>query len=93
METQKFVNRSDLPCGSTIGPLASAATGISALGAAYAVAVVGTAAVGALAEKPELLNSIFLILVLPETIVILGFVVALGAFAMWLLARGVGIKS
>jgi len=25
--------------------------------------------------------------------IILGFVVALGAFAMWLLARGVGIKS
>ena len=25
--------------------------------------------------------------------IILGFILALGAFAMWLLARGVGIKS
>ena len=35
---------------------AALATGLSALGAAYAVAHVGSAAVGALAEKPELLG-------------------------------------
>ena len=55
---------------------AALAIGISALGTAWAQARIGSAGTGALAEKPELLNSIFLILVLPETIVILGFVVA-----------------
>ena len=35
---------------------AAIAAGLSAVGAAYAVAHVGSAAVGALAEKPELLG-------------------------------------
>lgn len=55
---------------------ASLAIGLSALGTAWAQARIGSAGAGVLAEKPELLNSVFLILVLPETIVILGFVVA-----------------
>ena len=55
---------------------AALAIGISALGTAWAQARIGSAGAGVLAEKPEMLNSIFLILVLPETIVILGFVVA-----------------
>jgi V/A-type H+-transporting ATPase subunit K len=55
---------------------AALAIGLSALGTAWAQARIGSAGAGVLAEKPEMLNSIFLILVLPETIVILGFVVA-----------------
>jgi len=55
---------------------AAIAIGLSALGTAWAQARIGSAGAGVLAEKPELLNNIFLILVLPETIVILGFVVA-----------------
>lgn len=55
---------------------AALAIGLSALGTAWAQARIGAAGTGVLAEKPELLNSIFLILVLPETLVILGFVVA-----------------
>ena len=60
--------------GAFIG--AALAIGLSALGTAWAQARIGSAGVGVLGEKPELLNNIFLILVLPETIVILGFVVA-----------------
>ena len=55
---------------------AALAIGLSALGTAWAQARIGSAGMGVLAEKPDLLNSVFLILVLPETIVILGFVVA-----------------
>jgi len=55
---------------------AALAVGLSALGTAWAQSRIGAAGAGALAEKPELLNSIFLILALPETIVVLGFVVA-----------------
>jgi V/A-type H+-transporting ATPase subunit K len=55
---------------------AALAIGLSGLGTAWAQARIGSAGAGVLAEKPELLNNIFLILVLPETIVILGFVVA-----------------
>ncbi len=55
---------------------AALAIGLTALGTAWAQSRIGAAGTGALAEKPELLNSIFLLLVLPETIVILGFVVA-----------------
>ena len=39
---------------------AALAIGLSALGTAWAQARIGTAGTGVLAEKPELLNSIFL---------------------------------
>ena len=55
---------------------AALAIGLSAIGTAWAQARIGSAGAGVLAEKPELLNSIFLSLVLPETIVLRGFVVA-----------------
>ena len=55
---------------------AALAVGLGALGTAWAQSRIGAAGAGTLAEKPELLNSIFLILALPETIVVLGFVVA-----------------
>lgn len=56
---------------------AAAATAVSALGAAYAVAHVGSAAVGALAEKPELLGRVLVLVGLAEGIAIYGLIVAI----------------
>lgn len=47
-----------------------------ALGTAWAQSRIGAAGAGAMAEKPELTGSIFILVALPETMVILGFVVA-----------------
>ena len=59
------------------GYLAAAlATGISSLGAAYAVASVGSAAVGALAEKPELLGRLLILVGLAEGIAIYGVIIS-----------------
>lgn len=49
----------------------------SALGAAYAVAQVGSAAVGAIAEKPELLGRVLILVGLAEGIAIYGLIVAI----------------
>ena len=56
---------------------AAIATAVSALGAAYAVAHVGSAAVGALAEKPELLGRVLILVGLAEGIAIYGLIVAI----------------
>jgi V/A-type H+-transporting ATPase subunit K len=56
---------------------ASIAAGLSAVGAAYAVAHVGSAAVGALAEKPELLGRVLILVGLAEGIAIYGLIVAI----------------
>lgn len=59
------------------GYLAAAlVTAIGALGAAYAVAVVGAAAVGALAEKPELFGRAIILVGLAEGIAIYGVIIA-----------------
>ena len=59
------------------GYLAAAlATGMSALGAAYAVGSVGAAAVGALAEKPELFGRVMILVGLAEGIAIYGVIVS-----------------
>jgi V/A-type H+-transporting ATPase subunit K len=56
---------------------AALAAGASALGAAYAVARVGTAAVGAIAEKPELLGRVLILVGLAEGIAIYGLIIAI----------------
>jgi len=56
---------------------AALATGLSSLGAGYAVARVGTAAVGALAEKPELLGRLLIFVGLAEGIAIYGLIVSI----------------
>ena len=56
---------------------AAAAAGLGTLGAGYAVAVVGSAAVGALAEKPELLGRLLILVGLAEGIAIYGLIVAI----------------
>jgi V/A-type H+-transporting ATPase subunit K len=56
---------------------AAAATALSSLAAGYAVAKVGTAAVGALAEKPELMPRLLIFVGLAEGIAIYGLIVSI----------------
>ena len=51
---------------------AALAAGLAALGAGYAVAQVGTAALGALAEKPDLFGRVLVMVGLAEGIAIYG---------------------
>lgn len=55
---------------------AGLAIGLAAIGTAWAQARIGAAAVGAVAEKPETFGMVVILLVIPETIVIFGFTVA-----------------
>lgn len=55
---------------------AALALGVSALATAWVQSRIGAAGAGALAEKPELRGAIIVMLAIPETLVILGFVVA-----------------
>ena len=56
---------------------AGLAMGLSALAAGSAQGKIGAAAAGALAERPELFTNVIVFLVLPEIIVLLGFVIAM----------------
>jgi len=56
---------------------AALATGLSSLGAGFAVAKVGTAAIGALAEKPELFGRLLIFVGLAEGIAIYGLIVSI----------------
>lgn len=56
---------------------AALATGLSSLGAGFAVASVGSAAIGALAEKPELLGRALIMVGLAEGIAIYGLIVSI----------------
>jgi V/A-type H+-transporting ATPase subunit K len=56
---------------------AAIATSLAALGAGFAVAKVGTAAVGALAEKPELFGRLLIFVGLAEGIAIYGLIVSI----------------
>jgi V/A-type H+-transporting ATPase subunit K len=56
---------------------AALATGLSTLGAGFAVARVGTAAVGALAEKPELFGRLLIFIGLAEGIAIYGLIISI----------------
>ncbi|MCG6897034.1 MAG: ATP synthase subunit C [Thiocapsa sp.] len=59
------------------GYLAAAlVTAVGSLAAAYAVATVGTAAVGALAEKPELFGRVVILVGLAEGIAIYGVIIS-----------------
>jgi len=48
-----------------------------ALGTGIAQAGIGSAGMGLLAEKPEEMGRVLLLLVIPETLVIFGFVIAI----------------
>ncbi len=56
---------------------AALAAGLAALGAGYAVAQVGTAALGALAEKPDLFGRVLVMVGLAEGIAIYGLIVSI----------------
>ncbi len=55
---------------------AALAVGVSALATAWVQSRIGSAGAGALAEKPEVRGAVIVMLAIPETLVILGFVVA-----------------
>jgi V/A-type H+-transporting ATPase subunit K len=55
---------------------AALAISMTALATAWVQSRIGSAGAGSLAEKPELRGAIIVMLAIPETLVILGFVVA-----------------
>ncbi len=55
---------------------AALAIGIPALATAWAQSRIGPAAAASLAERPELSATVIILVAIPETMVILGFVVA-----------------
>ncbi|MEM3373594.1 MAG: V-type ATP synthase subunit K [Candidatus Woesearchaeota archaeon] len=60
-----------------IGIAASLAVGITAIATGIAEKAIGTAAVGAMAEKEELFGKGLILTVIPESLVIFGLVVAI----------------
>ncbi len=61
---------------------AALAIGLPALATGYAQAKIGAAGAGALAEKPDLIGPIIIMIAIPETAVILGFVVSILLFVL-----------
>jgi V/A-type H+-transporting ATPase subunit K len=55
---------------------AALAIGVSGLATAWAQSRIGAAGAGTIAEKSELRGTVIIMLAIPETMVILGFVVA-----------------
>jgi len=55
---------------------AALAVGIPALATGWAQSRIGPAAAATLAEKPELTITVVLLIAIPETVAILGFVIA-----------------
>lgn len=64
---------------------AAAVLSIAALATAWAQSKIGAAGAATLAEKPQLATTIIIMLAIPETMVILGFVVA-----VLIILRGTG---
>jgi V/A-type H+-transporting ATPase subunit K len=60
-----------------LGLAAAAAVAFSVLGASYAVGRIGAAALGAAAEKPELLTRSLIFVALAEGLAVLGFALAM----------------
>ncbi len=59
-----------------LGIGAGIAVGLAAIGTGLAQARIGSAGIGAMAEKPEMIGRVILMVAIPETLVILGFAVA-----------------
>ena len=65
--------------GLAIGLIAIAAAlaiGVTALGTAIAQGRIGSAGAGTIAERPESAGTIIILIAIPETMVILGFIVS-----------------
>jgi V/A-type H+-transporting ATPase subunit K len=56
---------------------AALAVGLPALATAWAQSKIGPAGAASLAEKPQLSTTVIIMIAIPETMVILGFVVAI----------------
>ncbi|MBF0613597.1 MAG: H+transporting two-sector ATPase C subunit [Magnetococcales bacterium] len=68
--------------GATLDPgmgflAAALATGLSSIAAGFAVAHVGSAAIGAITEKPELLGRMLILVGLAEGIAIYGLIISI----------------
>ncbi len=59
-----------------IGVGAGLAIGLAAIGVGIAQAAIGSAGAGTLAERPQAFGQILIYLVIPETLIIFGFVIA-----------------
>jgi V/A-type H+/Na+-transporting ATPase subunit K len=81
LRSNKEINKMEIGLAA-IG--AGLAVGLAAIGTGLAQARIGSAGAGVIAEKPEALGTIILLVAIPETMVILGFAVA----AMILLLGG-----
>lgn len=55
---------------------AALALGLSAIATGWAQSRIGAAGAGTIAEKPELTATVIIMIAIPETMVILGFVIA-----------------
>ena len=64
---------------------AGIAMGLSALAAAWSQGTVGAAAMGAVAERPEMEKNVLIYIVLPEVLAVFGFLVAV---LLWLKISG-----
>jgi V/A-type H+-transporting ATPase subunit K len=62
--------------GVLVALAAALAVGLSAFATAWVQSRIGAAGAGTIAEKPELRGVIIIMLAIPETLVILGFVIA-----------------
>ena len=81
-ETHESIVRSEItPEGATVAKFAfigaAIAFGLGALGAGLAIGNVGAAAMGAVAEKPEVAGQALIFVALAEGLVIFGFITAL----------------
>lgn len=59
-----------------LGLAAALSVGLGAIGTAWAQSRIGAAAAGAIAERPEISGLMLVFLALPETMIILGFLIA-----------------
>ena len=56
---------------------AALSMGLSALATAWSQASIGAGAMGAVSEKPELSGNVLIWIAIPETLALLGFVIAI----------------
>jgi V/A-type H+-transporting ATPase subunit K len=68
--------KGDLAIG-LIALAAALAVGVCAVGTGIAQSRIGAAGAGTIAEKPDTIGAIILLVAIPETMVILGFVIAI----------------
>jgi len=77
-ETQDVANTTSSSQGNGLGLIAAAlSTGLAAIGAGIAVAIVGSAALGAISENPKILGRTIIFVGLAEGIAIYGLIISI----------------